>query len=87
MDKPSPEEQLHVIREDTAKNSLQVPFSNFPRPDLTTDDWVEIYEALRIKRERVACYYDLTGEERKRWVIHLDQIIKKIGPDGRNMHR
>ena len=46
---------------------------------LTNDDWVEIYYALEGKLQ------SQTVADDRRWQAHLQEIIEKIGPDGRNM--
>jgi hypothetical protein len=50
---------------------------------LTKEDWVEIYYSVESKAKRVLAgeYGDTTSSKRK-WVKHLESIMKKIGPDG-----
>lgn len=45
--------------------------------NLTKEDWMEIYYAIKFKRDNSAA---VSGD--KRWIKQLDQILKKIGPDG-----
>lgn len=50
-----------------------------PPPELTKDDWVEIYYAVEQKRRAPVVEDDQT------WIDHLDAIMETIGPDGENM--
>jgi hypothetical protein len=54
--------------------------SNKEIPVLDQDDWVEIYYALEFKAKSAVVDGD------KKWRIHLNEIMKKIGPDGENMY-
>lgn len=49
-------------------------------PKLTAADWVEIYYALDSKRLIVD-----QGDAEAEWIAHLERILRKIGPDGKNM--
>jgi hypothetical protein len=46
---------------------------------LDDKDWVEIYCALETKTRMV--------EMNAAWVVHLREIMDKIGPDGENMYQ
>lgn len=50
---------------------------------LTKADWAEIYYALNSKEISPTC----AGRDREsvEWRKHLREIMRKIGPDGRNM--
>jgi hypothetical protein len=47
---------------------------------LTKSDWMEIYYAVKYKKETSPATF---GDSR--WIKQLDSIMKKIGPDGENM--
>jgi hypothetical protein len=49
---------------------------------LSNEDWTEIYYALDAKRQQVSGHRDPLQIE---WASHLDALMEKIGPDGRNM--
>ena len=56
------------------------------KPQLTDEDWVEIYYALDTKLVKVhQGDYGDTPDEILRWSTHLQAILEKIGPDGSHM--
>lgn len=55
------------------------------RKDLTVCDWEEISAAVWTKQVALAqgrYGRDETKGDTKRWIEHLDEILKKIGEDG-----
>jgi hypothetical protein len=62
-------------------------------PELTPQDWGEIYYALIDKQARIEegelgeDELDNSGQDNAgTWAAHLGDIIDKIGPDGENMY-
>jgi hypothetical protein len=59
---------------------------NWSMISLTRGDWSEIYYALELKSRALKRgkygVQDYMGQDVD-WVRHLDNIIEKIGPDGR----
>ncbi len=51
---------------------------------LTDSDWIELYYALEKKHADVSS--GLYGKD-SRWAEHLQNILDKIGPDGKHMWR
>lgn len=67
---------------------MKIPADQPPGvPELTEDDWTEIYSAVESKAlsvEQGQYGPDLRGAS---WPEHLRSILEKIGPDGENMRR
>ena len=59
-------------------------------PELTKDDWIEIFYALTDKHKwvlsNIGAKNDNEGTNMKKWSKHLNSIILKIGSDGENMY-
>jgi hypothetical protein len=57
-------------------------------PELTKDDWIEIYYALTDKHKWVLSNIDSNDKSvgMKKWSKHLNKVILKIGSDGENMY-
>lgn len=69
-------------------NRLEHPASKPDLPELSNEDWVEIYYALGSKHMAVSTgYYTSVKNEKRQWADHLKAIIEIIGPDGQNMYR